>query len=187
MTSRVAYQEVLADACRAAGADLTEDRQLIIEDLAQRRAQRMARIVTEVEPEVLDLLRGLRDRGLRLAVISNCAVEEVSAWSSSPLAPLIDAAVFSCEAGYAKPDAAIYLDACDRLEVAPSGAWYVGDGDGQELHGAARVGMRPWAARWFTDRWDEAGRAAAAARTRGYAGLAEPRSLVTALDDSTAK
>jgi putative hydrolase of the HAD superfamily len=54
---------------------------------------------------------------------------------------LIDAVVFSVDAGMLKPDPRIYRFACDRLRVAPERCLYVGDGSSTELTGACRVGM----------------------------------------------
>jgi putative hydrolase of the HAD superfamily len=58
-----------------------------------------------------------------------------------PIAPLLDATVFSVEVGRCKPDPLIYLEACRRLRVAPQECLYVGDGGSRELTGAAAVGM----------------------------------------------
>ena len=59
------------------------------------------------------------------------------------LAPLVDAAVFSCSAGIQKPDPRIYLLAAEQLAVKPEDCLYIGDGDSQELSGADAVSMNP--------------------------------------------
>lgn len=59
------------------------------------------------------------------------------------LAPLVDAAVFSCVEGVKKPDSRIYRLACSRLAVEPQECLYVGDGASDELPGATAFGM--WA------------------------------------------
>jgi putative hydrolase of the HAD superfamily len=64
-----------------------------------------------------------------------------SLWSTSPFAPYIDAAVFSCEVRVKKPDPAIYHFACTRLGIPPERCLYVGDGADRELTGAARAGL----------------------------------------------
>ena len=46
------------------------------------------------------------------------------------------------ELGVAKPDAAIFLEACRRLDVAPGDAVYVGDDVLLDVQGAQRAGMR---------------------------------------------
>jgi len=89
----------------------------------------------------VETLRQLRARGLRIGLISNCANEIPRLWSEADLAPLIDCAVFSSEAGMEKPDERIYRMTCDRLGVQPERCLYAGDGSSFELSGAQRVGM----------------------------------------------
>jgi HAD superfamily hydrolase (TIGR01509 family) len=90
----------------------------------------------------LDVLADVRRRGLRTGLITMCTQEVSELWPQTELAPLIDESVFSCEVGLAKPDPRIYELLCERLEVAPADALYVGDGANDELPGAERAGMR---------------------------------------------
>lgn len=57
------------------------------------------------------------------------------------------------EVGLLKPEPEIYELACDRLEIHPRRAVFVGDGGSNELRGAADAGIRPLWASWFLDRW----------------------------------
>jgi putative hydrolase of the HAD superfamily len=91
----------------------------------------------------LELLEEVRRRGLRTGLITMCTQEVSELWPETALAPLLDETVFSCEVGLAKPDPEIYELACERLEVEPREAVFVGDGANDELRGAERVGMRP--------------------------------------------
>ena len=93
-------------------------------------------------PEAVPLLQELHARGLRVGVISDCSAELPVFFADLPIAPLIDAAVFSCVTGYVKPDPHNYLLCCRHLEVVPSACMYVGDGGSNELQGATDVGMR---------------------------------------------
>lgn len=104
-----------------------------------------SRAALEPRPGALQTLRQLRDRGLPIGLITNCSSEIPLVWPDTPLAPLVDAAVFSCEAcvRVRKPDPRIYAIACQRLGIAPSACLYVGDGGSGELSGAAAVGMTP--------------------------------------------
>lgn len=94
-------------------------------------------------PGVIKLLEALRARGVHCGLVSDCSFEVPLLWPQTTLAPLIDAAIFSCVAGVKKPDPRIYLLACERLGALPQQCLYVGDGSGQELSGAASVGLTP--------------------------------------------
>jgi len=89
------------------------------------------------------VLARLRRDGHRLALVSMCAPDTPGIWRASPLAGTVDVEVFSSEVALRKPDAAIYLRACEGLGVEPTDCLYVGDGSYRELSGAAAVGMRP--------------------------------------------
>jgi len=95
------------------------------------------------QPDAIETLSWLRERGYATALVSMCAPDAPAFWQASPLAGSIDVLVFSCEVGLRKPDPAIYLAASGRLGVDPSECVYVGDGSNRELSGAAAVGMRP--------------------------------------------
>ena len=97
---------------------------------------------TELRADAVSALSALKDRGVKTGLISDCTHELPAFLPSLPVAPLLDARVFSVELGVCKPDPAIYLAACDQLEVAAEDCIYVGDGGSRELSGAAAVGMR---------------------------------------------
>jgi putative hydrolase of the HAD superfamily len=88
-------------------------------------------------------LRAVRRRGLRTAVVSDCWYELPVIMGRLPVAPLLDACVFSTDVGKCKPDPAMYLTACRQLGVDPRECVYVGDGGSRELTGADRLGMTP--------------------------------------------
>jgi putative hydrolase of the HAD superfamily len=96
----------------------------------------------EPRTDAVAVLSGLRARGLRTGVISDCSAELPLYFPQLPVAPFIDAPVFSFVTGHRKPDPAIYLACCERLGVAPEECLYVGDGGSDELAGARRLGMR---------------------------------------------
>lgn len=96
---------------------------------------------TRLRPDAVSALRAIKERGLATAVVSDCTHELPEFLPSLPVAPLLDARVFSVEVGVCKPDPAIYLEACDRLRVRPEDCLYVGDGGSRELTGATAVGM----------------------------------------------
>jgi putative hydrolase of the HAD superfamily len=96
---------------------------------------------TRLRGDAVSALRAIKRRGLGTAVVSDCTHELPAFLPGLPVAPLLDARVFSVELGVCKPDPAIYLAACSRLRVDPSECVYVGDGGSRELSGAAAVGM----------------------------------------------
>jgi putative hydrolase of the HAD superfamily len=112
-----------------------------IEEAAADRQRRFDHALTHVDPETLDALAALRQRGLKLALVSNASTGEVSAWRDSPLSKLFDAAVFSCECGWRKPEPEIYRWALERIETEAGQALFVGDGGSDEHTGARRVGL----------------------------------------------
>jgi putative hydrolase of the HAD superfamily len=107
--------------------------------LARRQAvmEALVRPLDDVEPT----LRHLRDRGLRIALVSMCSPEVPELWRALPVSELFDVEVFSSEDGVRKPHPEIYALAAERLGVPPQRVLYVGDGSFGELTGAAAAGM----------------------------------------------
>ena len=83
----------------------------------------------------------LRERGIRLGILSNTHALELRAWHRSPLALLVDVVALSHEIGWCKPDPAAYAHVLDRLDVPAASAAYVGDGSSDELAGARAAGF----------------------------------------------
>lgn len=94
-------------------------------------------------PGTLETLSRLRADGLKIGLVSNCSGEPPVIWPHTPFAPFFDVTIFSSVAGLQKPDSKIYLMATEQLGVTPQDCLYVGDGDDNELTGAAGVGMHP--------------------------------------------
>lgn len=95
-----------------------------------------------LRPEALGVIARLRERGLRIGLLSDCTSELPDAWSRLPLSRAVDVPVFSCVERMRKPDARLFLAVAARLPADPERCLYVGDGGGQELTGATAVGMR---------------------------------------------
>ena len=119
-----------------------------IRTAVEHRQRRFDHALRHVPPSVLSVLRTLREAGHRLALVSNASTAEVRAWPDSPLAPLFDAVVFSCECGAAKPEPAIYRRALARLELDAAACLFVGDGGSEEHRGAHALGLHPL---WLTE------------------------------------
>jgi putative hydrolase of the HAD superfamily len=98
------------------------------------------------------LLESLRDRGLRLGLVSN-ALDPPELLHRDlrqlGVAERLDVAVFSSEVGWRKPHPAIFERALGALEVAAENALFVGDTLATDIAGAAALGMRTCQAVWF--------------------------------------
>jgi putative hydrolase of the HAD superfamily len=113
-----------------------------------------------LRPETLPVLTRLRERGLRIGLVSDCTSELPDAWPRLPLATLVDAPVFSCVERMRKPDPRLFGKVAAELRAVPSGCLYIGDGGGNELTGASAVGMSAvllagpdWRQNRALDRW----------------------------------
>jgi len=120
------------------GVDVT-DEQL---DEVSRTRRELQESMFALRPEALDVISLLRDRGHRIGMVSDCTSELPDAWPQLPLAPLVDAPVFSCVERTRKPDPRLFHAVADRLGTNPAACLYVGDGGGGELTGASGIGMR---------------------------------------------
>ena len=98
------------------------------------------------------LLEALRDRGLKLGLVSNAFdpgwllhrdLEQMG------IAERIDFAVFSSEVGKRKPHPAIFEHALTALGVEPGATLFVGDRLYEDVRGAGEVGMTTVQALWF--------------------------------------
>ena len=132
------FDELLRTLAHECGASLAEA-DVAECAMAWRDFQRRALAIPH---DVLDTLAELRERGYKLGLISNTMADVPPLWRASPAMRLLDAAVFSCEIGLRKPAPELYLHTCDVLGVQPADCVFVGDGGGQELTGAAQIGMR---------------------------------------------
>jgi putative hydrolase of the HAD superfamily len=98
------------------------------------------------------LLESLRNRGLKLALVSNTASPD---WLLRPvlerqgLVERVDAIVLSSEVGKRKPHPAIFESALAELDVRADEALFVGDRLDADVGGASRVGMHTVQALWF--------------------------------------
>jgi putative hydrolase of the HAD superfamily len=90
----------------------------------------------------VETITALRERGLKIGLITVCSEDVPLLWDETPFHGLFDAEVFSATCGLRKPDPRIYRLALDGLGVEPEEAVFVGDGANDELAGAERMGMR---------------------------------------------
>lgn len=90
----------------------------------------------------VDLVVALRDRGLRIGVITNgrTAVQQAKL-DALGLSPLLDAVLISEAEDLRKPEAALFHRALDRLGVAAGESVYVGDHPVNDVHAARAAGL----------------------------------------------
>jgi HAD superfamily hydrolase (TIGR01509 family) len=94
----------------------------------------------EAFPDTVSTLRALRDRGLRLGVVSDTGFDLRPAMDLLGLTPYLSTVVMSFEYGICKPAAKMFLTACDQLQVNPERTLMVGDNPLTDS-GAVTTGM----------------------------------------------
>jgi HAD superfamily hydrolase (TIGR01549 family) len=95
----------------------------------------------ELYDDVLPALGALRDRGLRIGLISNTHRSLEAFQNHFELGGLVSGAVSSREHGYNKPHPSIFRAALALLSVSPDEAVMVGDSYAHDIEGARAVGM----------------------------------------------
>jgi putative hydrolase of the HAD superfamily len=119
------------------GADPSPE---LIQELAETETAGWAGAVT-LYPETIPTLKSLRERGLKLGLMSNCSAQAGDVLSRIGLASSFDALSLSCEVRAMKPDPAIYYHAALALGVPLTESMFVADGAFTELDAAKALGM----------------------------------------------
>ena len=101
---------------------------------------------TLADPQAAPMLEVLRDRGLRIGVLSNTIwsrERHEAIFARDGLAGLIDGAVYSSEIEWTKPHPLAFRAALDAVAVDdPGQAVFVGDRLFDDIYGAASAGLR---------------------------------------------
>jgi HAD superfamily hydrolase (TIGR01509 family) len=92
-------------------------------------------------PDVVPFLRELRDRDLKIALVSNCGADTRPLLTRLNLLQLADEAILSCEVGHPKPRPEIYHRALDALGIQAGEAVMIDD-QPSYCAGAEAVGVR---------------------------------------------
>jgi epoxide hydrolase-like predicted phosphatase len=135
---RLERGELLLDAfCERFDGDvLAAGHTLRTAELMREMAERAA-----IRPLMVDAIRTLRARGLKVAALTNNWVTDDGYDARmEPLRQEFDVFVESCKVGLRKPDARIYALACEKLGVAPGAAVFLDD-IGSNLKAAKALGM----------------------------------------------
>jgi putative hydrolase of the HAD superfamily len=91
--------------------------------------------------DVLPFMAGLRARGIKIAIVSNCDEQARGLLGWLGVTPLADALILSCEVGAAKPSTRIYQRALQALGVTAEAALFVDD-NREFCAQAAALGIR---------------------------------------------
>ena len=127
-----AFRQIMA----SCGAQATDD--LIAEMV--RRDQELLLANARLYDDVIPFLTRLRDRGIKIAIVSNCTENTRPVLTAFGVDALADTLVLSCEVGAAKPAPEIFLCALDRLGVSADAAVFVDDQAGY-CAGSVAVGI----------------------------------------------
>ena len=120
-----------------------------VKQCAAKRREALEDTFSAIPGDIFRLLQGLKDRGIRIGLITNTFSDERDIIRESRLFPYFDAALISYEQGICKPDPALYRKMTELLGVKPEECMYVGDGGSSELYAAREAGMHPVQCTWF--------------------------------------
>jgi putative hydrolase of the HAD superfamily len=101
---------------------------------------------TLIDPDVPALFAGLRERGVRIGVLSNTIwprTEHERIFARDEVLALIDGAVYTSDIEWTKPHPEAFRAALDAVGVTvPARAVFVGDRPFDDIHGARSAGLR---------------------------------------------
>jgi 2-haloacid dehalogenase len=113
-----------------------------IRDLALRKRLMDLYLQLEAYPDARETLVALRQRGLRLAVLSNGSTGMLDAGiRNARLDELLDAVLSVEEVGVYKPSPEVYAMAARQLDLLPGEIGFV-SANGWDVHGASAFGFR---------------------------------------------
>jgi putative hydrolase of the HAD superfamily len=93
--------------------------------------------------DAIEVLSYLKSHGYKTGLISNCSASIPNILKNMPFAQMIDVKLFSSLVGMQKLDPRIYQLIAKQLALNPEECLYIGDGDENELTGAAQASMHP--------------------------------------------
>ncbi|MBE5874996.1 MAG: HAD family hydrolase [Lachnospiraceae bacterium] len=121
----------------------------LVNKMAEKRTATKVELFKHLHSEIIPMLQALKEKGILIALISNCYFEEATVIRNSELFPYFDGVYLSCEQGVKKPDEEIFRRCMKELLVQPEECVYVGDGGSYELETAKGLGMKAIQAVWY--------------------------------------
>jgi putative hydrolase of the HAD superfamily len=134
---RISRGEAFTRILRASGR---EPRAGLVAEML-RRDQELLLANARLFDDAIPFLQGLRDRGVTIAIVSNCTENTRPLLVKLGVDALADTLVLSCEVRSAKPAAEIFRCALDRLGIAAEAAVFVDDQAGY-CAGSVAAGIR---------------------------------------------
>lgn len=114
-----------------------------VEKLAELWYQPLKKSAT-VEDGLGEMLRGFREQGLKLGVISNTFVPGEALdkhLEEEGLLEYLPDRIYSCDVRYRKPNRNIFRLALEKTQLRPEATMFVGDSPRADIVGANRIGM----------------------------------------------
>jgi putative hydrolase of the HAD superfamily len=146
--------DLLTEVAAATGLDIPR----AVHDLALDAHYTVWSPHTVAYSHAADVLRAVRDRGLRTGLLSN--THWPRDWHEGfldrdRLLGLLDARVYTSDIAHLKPSPQAFAAVLDQLGVQPSESVFVGDRQYDDIFGAAQAGMRTvWIANDVTPPYD---------------------------------
>lgn len=138
---RMATTEVVGETWRRALASMGLDDQELA-NVALEAHLRHEPAGHRLYPDAVRTLKAIRRRGVPTALITNGASDlQRAKLRQAGIEELFDELVISGEVGRAKPDAAIFEMALERLSAEPHETWHVGDSLEHDIAGARAAGI----------------------------------------------
>lgn len=138
-------EDVIADILKSCDCYTDAKFELII----SKRKTHKKECFRHLHKNLIPMLQGLKDKGIKIGLISNCYSEEAKIIRESVLAEFFDDVCLSYEEHIQKPDLEIYRHMMTKLGVDADECLYLGDGGSNELDAATEIGMRALQAAWY--------------------------------------
>ncbi|MBM3702418.1 MAG: HAD family hydrolase [Actinobacteria bacterium] len=113
----------------------------IIKKATEARIELFKNAIIKMPQRSIDTIIYLKSINKKIALISNADILEKMAWDYSDISQYFDAAIFSCDVGYVKPQKEIYEITLQYINEGSSNCIFIGDGSSNELYGAKMLGF----------------------------------------------
>lgn len=153
----------------------------LLNTIVEKRVAAKEECFQHLHPEIITMLDNLKEKGVKIGLISNCFSEEADVIRKSVLFPYFDSVYLSYEQGVQKPDEEIFIRCMDNLMVKAEECFYVGDGGSYELETARKLGMNAIQAVWYL----QEGTTQPSGRNQDFLQMEKPLDVLNYLDVST--